>query len=144
MTARQRSRSLFGLLSCGVQDDGQWSDPLRFHIAIHQEAFAVLGNVIAENVSRGDHCAAMKLEKRRRGSGRERSDCAHWNRRQHSRGSEIEDLFAITTPARLRTTTPRNLPFASCSGKGGDINLPATRFVRCVRNPLAVWGNHAV
>ena len=42
--------SRIALFFGGVKDDGQGSDAFGLDIAIHEESFAVLGHVIAENV----------------------------------------------------------------------------------------------
>ena len=55
-------RGLFLRLCARVKHDIQWRDLFGFHVAVDQEALAVFGYVVAENVGRRDWRAATDLE----------------------------------------------------------------------------------
>jgi hypothetical protein len=44
-----------------VQHNRERRDVVGLHVAVHQEALAVFGYVIAEHVRRGDRCASVTL-----------------------------------------------------------------------------------
>src|SRR5687767_4733814 len=54
-------------------------------------------------------------------------------------GGQVEQLFAVATPARLITTPGRDLPLACCCGEWPDVNFRSSRFKRRIGYPFPVW-----
>ena len=68
----------------------------------------------------------------------------HLGRHHLAVQGNIKDLFAVLIPPDLRSTVGRDLKLPARSWKRLDINLKPSRFVRLVRDPLAVGGELAI
>ncbi len=124
-----------------IQNNRQRGDAFRFHIVVYEKPLAVFGHVVAENVSGRDRRSSVKLKKRYRSASGKRTYGADWYRSQHAHGSEIENFFAVSAPARFGPSSTRNLPFSSSARKRGHVNFPVSRIIGCVRNPLPIGRN---
>src|SRR5439155_12297516 len=56
----------------------------------------------------------------------------------------VEYFLPVLLPARLRAAAAGDLELPARSGKGLDVDLELARFVRLVRDPLAVRGELAI
>src|SRR5580698_929143 len=127
-----------------VQQDRQWWNVFRLHVAVHQEALAILGYIVGKNVRRGNWSAAVDLEQRCGCSGREDAFAVDWHCRQDSAGRDVENFLAVSAPARFTAAAARHLPFSGSAGKRGDVNLPCTGFIGGIGHPFSIGRNLAV
>lgn len=59
---KHRAERILLLRVGGVEDDLEWGDAGGLGVTVHKEALAVLGDVVSEEIGRGDLRAAMTLE----------------------------------------------------------------------------------
>src|SRR5437868_14749523 len=117
---------------------------IRFQIAVHQEFTTVSDYIVGKCIGGRDWRTPMELEQWRELGGGESVFRAYRNCRQDASGRKIEDLFAISAPARFSAAASRNLPLARRVGECCDINFPLTGFIGGVSQPFAVLGNLSV
>src|SRR5271168_4447102 len=129
---------LFGRLGGGVEDDGEGHNVVGADVAVDEEAFAVFGDVVGEDVGGGDGCAGANLEEGHGGAAGEVAGGVDGRGHEDAGEPEVKDFFAVAAPTRLTTATARDLPFSSGTRKCGDVDFPVSRFVRGIGDPFSV------
>src|SRR5579863_6718134 len=115
--------SLHGRSGC-MHHDVQRRGLFRLDVLIDEEALAVWSDVVGEQVGGRDRRPRVDGKQVARRSRRKSSLGADLSFGQHLLWSDVEDGFAIATPARLGAATARNLPLAGSCRKRGYIDLP--------------------
>src|SRR5262249_61032200 len=68
----------------------------------------------------------------------------HWSGHHLAVQGQVEDFLAVLIPAGLCSALVRDLKLPARSRKRQDVDLEPARFVRLVRDPLAVGGELAI
>src|SRR5215468_5622241 len=110
-----------------VQNDRQRNRMLRLHEAVHDEAVAILRNVIGEQISGRNHASCVFLKQGHRRAAAEGTLSIDRHGGQHAAGCDVEEFFTVPPPTRLASASARDLPFAGGTRVACHINLPVAR-----------------
>ena len=121
-----------------VQNDGQGSRIRFVHFCIDQESLAVGAEIIRDQVVRRNRLAQVSLKQLSRRSRFEVGAGLHRYSHHLPFRRQIEQLLAVSPPARLFTASSGDLPFAVYGRKGRHVDFPIAGLVGRISDPFAI------
>src|SRR5690242_8418028 len=117
------SRRLFLQLGGPVEDDAEGSGGGVFDVGVDEEALAVAGHVVRDDIAGRDGLMEPSLKEGDRSAGFESATCGDAGGHHFPIERQKEKLFAVAAPTRLLSAVARDLPFVAGFGKWRDINF---------------------